>query len=219
MSREGSTGTDTCSRTTARDKKVAGSVGSAVAWFWTGWSKPATMTATSRDLMGKRCIQLEAVDPGAVPAGSSESPGLRVLDIDTVRELWSRTYNTSGKPDWSHLYPYYHPDVVFQDTIQRIEGIKEFVALCERLTKRCESIQMEILSIAQNSNIILMDWIMTMAFTKYPPTPLYGSTKLTLHEDGRIIAQRDYFDLWGDIINGIPLLKKRYRSFIRRVFG
>jgi limonene-1,2-epoxide hydrolase len=154
------------------------------------------------------------------PVGSNEHGGRSTLDINTVRELWSRTYNTSGKPDWSHLYPYYHPDVVFQDTIQRIEGIKEFVALCERLTQRCESIQMEILSIAQNSNTILMDWVMTMAFTKYPPTPVYGSTKLTLHEeDGRIIAQRDYFDLWGDIINGIPLLKKRYRSFIRRVFG
>ena len=117
------------------------------------------------------------------------------------------------------IYPYYHPDVVFQDSIQRIEGIEEFVALCERLTQRCESIQMEILSIAQDSNIILMDWIMTMAFKKYPHTPMYGSTKLTLHEDGRIIAQRDYFDLWGDIFNGIPYFKKRYRRFMRRVFG
>ena len=157
--------------------------------------------------------------PGSREFGDKQSGPLRTLDVHTVKELWSRTYNTSGKPDWSHIYPYYHPDVVFEDSIQRIEGIKEFVGLCERLVQRCQSIQMDILSIAQDSNVILMDWIMTMAFTKYPPTPVYGSTKLTLHEDGRIIAQRDYFDMWGDIINGIPLLKKRYRSFIRRVFG
>jgi len=158
-------------------------------------------------------------NPSPVPVGNGETGRLRTLNTDTVRELWSRTYNTSGKPDWSHLYPYYHPDVVFQDSIQRIEGIEEFVGLCERLTQRCQSIRMEILSIAQDSNIILMDWIMTMAFTKYPPTPLYGSTKLTLHEDGRIIAQRDYFDLWGAILDGIPLLKNRYRRFMHRVFG
>jgi len=141
------------------------------------------------------------------------------LDIDTVRELWSRTYNSNGKPDWSHIYPYYHPDVVFQDSVQRIEGIGEFVALCERLAKRCESLQMEILSIAQGSNFILMDWIMTMSFNKYPSTPVYGSTKLTLHADGRIIHQRDYFDLWGDIFNGIPYFKKAYRKFMRKHFG
>jgi limonene-1,2-epoxide hydrolase len=141
------------------------------------------------------------------------------LDTQTVRELWSKTYNAVGKPDWSHLYPYYHPEIVFQDSIQRVEGIEQFVALCERLTKRCEHIQMEILSIAQDSNTILMDWIMTMSFKKYPSTPVYGSTKLTLHEDGRIIEQRDYFDLWGDIFNGIPYFKKSYRRFMQRVFG
>jgi limonene-1,2-epoxide hydrolase len=144
---------------------------------------------------------------------------LKTLDINTIRELWSKTYNTNGKPDWSHLYPYYHPKVVFQDSIQRIEGIQEFVALCERLTKRCEMLKMEILSIAQDSNTILFDWIMTMSFNKYPPTPVYGSTKLTLLEDGRIIHQRDYFDIWGDIFNGIPYFKKTYRKFMRKHFG
>ena len=149
----------------------------------------------------------------------SEIGLLPPLDIDTVREMWSRTYNSNGKPDWSHIYPYYHPDVVFEDSVQRIEGIGEFVALCERLAKRCESLQMEILSIAQASNFILMDWIMTMSFNKYPSTPVYGSTKLTLHADGRIIHQRDYFDLWGDIFNGIPYFKKTYRKFMRKYFG
>ncbi len=164
-------------------------------------------------------IETKAENTSFTPLDASETGRLKTLDINTVRELWSKTYNANGKPDWSHLYPYYHPKVVFQDSIQRIEGIEGFVALCERLTKRCESIQMEILSVAQNSDIILMDWIMTTAFKQYPSTPVYGSTKLTLHEDGRIIAQRDYFDLWGDIFNGIPYFKNTYRRFMRRVFG
>ena len=155
--------------------------------------------------------------PSQVANSVTGPPGK--LDINTVRKLWSRTYNSNGKPDWSHIYPYYHPEVVFEDSIQRIEGIEAFSALCERLAKRCESLQMEILSIAQDSNIILMDWVMTMAFKKYPSTPLYGSTRLTLHADGRIIHQRDYFDLWGDIFNGIPFFKKAYRKFMQKNFG
>lgn len=141
------------------------------------------------------------------------------LTADTVRELWSQTYNTQGKPDWSHLFPYYHPDIVFQDAIQRLEGIENFTAMCERLTQRCKSLRMEIITIACASNVIMMDWKMTMSFRKSPDTPIYGCTKLILHEDGRILHQRDYYDLWGDIFNGIPGFSKLYRRFMHRFFG
>src|SRR5512145_1143610 len=110
---------------------------------------------------------------------------LRKLDTATVRELWSKTYNAEGKPDWAHIFPYYHPRIVFQDSIQRIEGFDEFTAMCRRLTRRCEKLQMEIHAIAQQDNVILMEWTMTMAFKKFPSTPIYGSTKLVLGEDGR----------------------------------
>lgn len=153
------------------------------------------------------------------PVSLNDAVRLKKLDMNAVRELWSKTYNAYGKPDWSHIYPYYHPAIVFQDPIQRIEGKKDFIALCERLSKRCEKLHMEILSISQNSNTIFMEWIMTMAFTKYPDTPIHGSTRLTLDEEGRIVHQRDYFDLWGDIIDRIPFLRKFYRKLMHRYFG
>ena len=141
------------------------------------------------------------------------------INIDTIRELWSRTYNREGKPDWSHIFPYYHPDIVFQDTIQRIEGIDNFIAMCNRLTKRTKQLKMEILATAQNDNVIMFDWIMTMMFKKYPNTPIYGTTKLVLSEDGLIREQRDYYDLWGDIFNNIPRFNKMYRRFVAKKFG
>ncbi len=137
----------------------------------------------------------------------------------TVRELWSKTYNTEGKPDWSHIYPYYHENIVFQDTIQKVEGLVAFKGVCERLTQRCQSLTMELESVVQAENIIIMDWKMTMSFRKSPDTPLYGCTKLTLGDNGQIISQRDYYDLWGDIFNGIPMFKTMYRRFLVRVFG
>ena len=27
------------------------------------------------------------------------------LSVDRILELWSKTYNTEGKPDWSHIFP------------------------------------------------------------------------------------------------------------------
>ena len=67
-------------------------------------------------------IQDRNISPS--PVAMIETGRFETLDIEKIRKLWSKTYNANGKPDWSHLYPYYHPDVVFQDSIQRIEGIK-----------------------------------------------------------------------------------------------
>ena len=141
------------------------------------------------------------------------------LNALTIKELWSNTYNTEGKPDWSHIFQYYHKDIVFQDTIQRIEGLEDFTDMCTRLAKRSKQLKMEIVSIVQNENIIMFDWIMTIMFKKYPDTPIYGSTKLILSEDGLIKEQRDYYDLWGDIFNNIPRFNKMYRRFLKKRFG
>ena len=141
------------------------------------------------------------------------------LTTDRVLEQWSKTYNTEGKPDWSHIFPYYHDDIIFQDSIQRVEGIEDFVALCNRLTDRCEQLRMDIRSIAQNDNQIFFEWEMTMIFKKFPSSSIFGCSKLTLAEDGRIREQRDYYDLWGDIFNNIPWFHKPYRRFMHRYFG
>ena len=144
---------------------------------------------------------------------------LEPLTSERIRELWSQTYNTQGKPDWSHLFPYYHDDILFEDSIQHIEGKAEFMEMCKRLAHRCEKIDMDMLSIVMHGNQVFFQWKMVMSFKKWPSNALYGCTKLTLADDNRIIFQRDYFDLWGTILNGIPLLRKAYWNFMRRYFG
>ena len=39
---------------------------------------------------------------------------MEALTPERFRELWSRTYNTEGKPDWSHIFPYYHEEIIFR---------------------------------------------------------------------------------------------------------
>lgn len=150
---------------------------------------------------------------------TEEISKLEPLTKERICQLWSQTYNTQGKPDWSHLFPYYHDDIIFEDSIQRIEGKAEFMAMCNRLSERCEKIEMDILSIAKDGNQVFFQWKMVMSFKRWPSTALYGCTRLTLAEDNRIHTQRDYFDLWGTILNGIPLLRKPYWNFMHRYFG
>lgn len=152
-------------------------------------------------------------------AKTLEIPPLEPLTTERVCQLWSQTYNTQGKPDWSHLFPYYHDEIIFEDSIQRIVGKTEFMAMCNRLARRCDKLNMDILSIVMDKKQVFFQWKMVMSFKRWPSNALYGCTRLTLGEDNRIITQRDYFDLWGTILNGIPLLRKLYWNFMHRYFG
>jgi limonene-1,2-epoxide hydrolase len=141
------------------------------------------------------------------------------LDAESIKELWSKTYNTQGKPDWSHILPYYDKDILFRDSIQEIQGIEEFTAMTERLAKRSQELKMDILRTSMEDNIIFIEWEMTISYKKRPSSVLYGASRVTLNEAGKIKEQRDYYDLWGDIFDNIPRFGKAYRRFMKRKFG
>jgi len=141
------------------------------------------------------------------------------LTLEIVNDLWAKTYNTDGKPDWSHILPYYDDSIFFKDTIQEIRGIEEFKKMTERLTKRATELKMRLVRTVQQENDIFLEWEMTISYNKYPSSIMYGFSRLTINEDGKIIEQRDYYDLWGDIFDNIPYFAKRYRKFMKKKFG
>ena len=141
------------------------------------------------------------------------------LTLENVKELWAKTYNTEGKPDWSHILPYYHQDLYFKDSIQELRGLSDFEAMTERLSKRSKDLKMKIVKAVQQENDIFMEWEMTISYKRYPDSMMYGASRLTINEDGKIIEQRDYYDLWGDIFDNIPRFGKAYRRFMKRKFG
>lgn len=141
------------------------------------------------------------------------------LTLEIVQDLWAKTYNTDGKPDWSHILPYYDDEIYFRDTIQEIHGMTEFKAMTERLTKRSQDLGMKLVRTAQVGEDIFLEWEMTISYKKYPSSVMYGFSRLTLNERGKIAEQRDYYDLWGDIFDNIPFFAKRYRKFMKKKFG
>ena len=142
-----------------------------------------------------------------------------MLTKDLVLELWSKTYNTEGQPDWSHILPYYDSDIWFRDTVQELRGIEDFTAMTERLAQRSKDLKMKIVRAVKEENIIFLEWEMTIKFKKNPSSVLYGTSRLTLNDEGKITEQRDYYDLWGDIFDNIPRFGKAYRKFMKKKFG
>lgn len=143
----------------------------------------------------------------------------RITNVESVRELWTKTYNTAGKPDWSHIIPYYADDIIFRDTVQGLQGIEEFTAMTERLAQRSKDLSMRIVNAVMKDNIVFLEWEMTIKFKKNPSSILYGTSRITINAEGKIAEQRDYYDLWGDIFDNIPRFGKAYRRFMKRKFG
>jgi limonene-1,2-epoxide hydrolase len=141
------------------------------------------------------------------------------INRDTIVELWSKTYNTEGKPDWSHILPFYDDQIYFRDSIQEIHGIEDFKAMTERLAERSKDFKMHVVRAVQQENIIFIEWEMTIRYKKNPSSVLYGSSRVTMNEAGKISEQRDYYDLWGDIFDNIPRFGKSYRKFMKKKFG
>jgi limonene-1,2-epoxide hydrolase len=141
------------------------------------------------------------------------------ITAETIKELWSKTYNTAGKPDWSHILPYYDDAIYFKDSIQEIHGIEDFRAMTERLANRSKDLKMHIVRVMKQDHILFIEWEMTISYKKNPSSVLYGSSRLTINDDQKIIEQRDYYDLWGDIFDNIPRFGKAYRRFMKRKFG
>lgn len=157
------------------------------------------------------------MEDGSEENAQLKSPG--VLDEEAIKELWSKTYNTQGKPDWSHILPYYDDNIFFWDSIQKIRGLHQFREMTERLAKRSKDLKMNVVRAVKKDKIIFVEWEMTISYKKNPSSVLYGVSRITLSDEGKIIEQRDYYDLWGDIFDNIPRFGKAYRRFMKRKFG
>ncbi|NMC37694.1 MAG: nuclear transport factor 2 family protein, partial [Bacteroidales bacterium] len=90
------------------------------------------------------------------------------LNADSLKELWSKTYNTEGKPDWSHILPWYDDNIFFRDSIQELHGIEDFKAMTRRLTDRSKDLSMKIVRCVQQDRDIFIEWEMTIKFKKNP---------------------------------------------------
>lgn len=141
------------------------------------------------------------------------------MTLERLLEIWNSPYGHDMVPDFSKLFSHYHPNCRFQDSIQAFDGLEKFKDMCKRLEKRCSEIRLEVHGAAKNGNVFFVEWTMTVRFRGTPMTPMYGATRLNVDEEGLITLHRDYYDLWGDSLDAVPLVGRVYRWFMRTVMG
>ena len=147
------------------------------------------------------------------------SPDKNEITIEKFLEIWNSPYGESKLPDYSKIFPHYHHNCRFHDSIQSFDGLDKFKEMCKRLEKRCKEIRMEVHAVAKNGNTFFIESTMTMKFGPAPLTPMHVNSKIVFDDNGLITLHRDYYDLWGDTFDIIPGIGKLYRWFMRTVMG
>ncbi len=142
----------------------------------------------------------------------------KIRDLPHFLSLWQDIYASAGKPAWNHILAYYDRDILFRDSVQELRGIKDFTAMTRRLAKRSGKLEFLIRHGVMEGDLIFIEWEMRISYKRLPASSVFGASRILLRE-GKIVEQRDYYDLWGDIFDNIPLLGKAYRLFMRKAFG
>lgn len=140
--------------------------------------------------------------------------------VDTAREMFSfRGKSATGEGvDVSIVREHYHPDVVFRDAIQKVQGRDAVIEMLLRFPQRCKELRCIVHRVAQDGNVIFVEWTTEMKIRdRIPELADDGVSRLVLDEDGMVIDHRDYFDLWGDMIDSFPRVSRVYRSLVRHM--
>lgn len=139
------------------------------------------------------------------------------LTLDAARGLFRR--HADGTPDFSVVLDYYHPNLRFQDPIQKLRGRDAFIEMFNRFAAQVHDFEATIDTAAMTDNVIFLQWTMRYRFgsPRNPVMSSEGTTKLVLDEDGQVVEHRDYFDMWGDAIRSFKPVRGLYNRFMKRM--
>jgi hypothetical protein len=154
------------------------------------------------------------------PPTTDPAPTPARFDADMARQMFSfRGKSAEGEGvDVSIIRTHYHSDVRFQDAIQVVEGRDAVIEMMLRFPKRVAELSCTVHAALQQDDLIVVEWSMDMrAHKRLPVMTNHGMSKLRLDADSRVVDHRDYFDLWGDMIDAFAGPSRLYRAIVRHM--
>lgn len=164
-------------------------------------------------------VASKAGSKAGAKAGAASEPR-KPFTAETAREMFSvRAKSPNGEGvDVTLVRTYYHPDVHFRDAIQDCHGRDEVIEMLLRFAQKCKELRVFVHNVVQDGPVIFVEWRMEIVVN--PRLPMLwndGVTRLLVGEDGLVVDQRDYFDLWGDMIDAFPKASKIYRKLVGKM--
>ncbi|MEO8796859.1 MAG: nuclear transport factor 2 family protein [Polyangiaceae bacterium] len=101
------------------------------------------------------------------------------------------------------LRPLYDPAMIFQDPIQRLEGVERFLEMNHHLLHRMRKLEWEILGQGGDDDNAFVEWTMKCSPKIGPAIEVSGVTRVRAR-GGKIVDHRDYWDVGELIASAMP---------------
>lgn len=137
----------------------------------------------------------------------------------SLGQRWSRALETlfrEREPALPAFLALYDEHIQFQDPLQRVSGLDAFAELNRRFLVRARRLDITVEDLAEQDNVLFASWRMHFAPRLGPELTLEGASHLRVRE-GRILYQRDHFDIAGGVASAVPGLSSLYRAVLTRV--
>jgi limonene-1,2-epoxide hydrolase len=140
-------------------------------------------------------------------------------DEGTLGERWSRALETlfrEREPALPAVLALYDEHIQFQDPLHRVSGVAAYAELNRRFLARARRLDITVEEVAEQGGLLFASWRMHFAPRFGPELTLEGVSHLRVRE-GRIVYQRDHFDIAGGAASAVPGLSSLYRAVLSRV--
>lgn len=144
------------------------------------------------------------------------------MAADDNRELSLRlrtlfaTFDTDPEATLRQLSELYDEHVYFQDPIQSLTGLTELVEMFRRMVRRARQLRFEVLDAATEGEHLFFTWKMYFTPRAGVPLTFEGTTHARVRL-GKVVYQRDYWDLLGSMADSMPFVAPVYRSLVAKL--
>jgi hypothetical protein len=122
----------------------------------------------------------------------------------------------SGEGGLPALLALYDEDLRFRDPVQELRGLDAFAAMNRAFLRSARSIEVRALDLAEGDGSFFLAWTMRVAGRIGPAVTIDGVTHARTR-GGKIVEQRDHFDLAGSALGAIPGVSSAYRFLVRKL--
>lgn len=129
---------------------------------------------------------------------------------EQLRDLYL-AFERDGEAAIERLGALYDPDMLFRDPLQTLHGRDAFLAMNRRILARARRLSFEVPDAIGGRGSVFLAWTMLYEPRLGPKLVFHGTTHARL-KGGRIVEQRDYWDLLSSVAQSLPFVRNAYAT-------
>jgi hypothetical protein len=137
--------------------------------------------------------------------------------VDGMRDFYA-ALQSEGRPSLSRLDGLYSKRIRFVDPMRETEGLDAFRVEFEHMFDKYDRVYFPALELVGDDRHFMGTWTMVLRPERGPVFTVRGASSFRA-EQGKVVHQEEYWDIFGSLFATVPALAPVYRGFVHKVFG